>query len=61
VGGEKIFRKKIVEKDSIPVSTIQKALKILYERAIVNRENNIYSFYDVFFERWLNKHFYYTN
>lgn len=54
-GGEKIFRKEILTEYQLPLSTIQKALKVLYEKAIVNRENKVYYFQDVFFKRWFKE------
>lgn len=52
-GGKNIFRKEILAEYQIPLSTLQKGLKVLTEKAIVNREGMIYYFQDSFFELWL--------
>ncbi len=51
--GEKIFRQEILTEYQIPAATLQRALKTLHERAIINRENGIYYFQDTFFKKWL--------
>lgn len=55
-GGEKIFSKEVSAEYQLPVSTIQRALKILLEKTVINRETNRYYFQDVFFKKWLEKY-----
>jgi AAA+ ATPase superfamily predicted ATPase len=53
--GKKLFGKEIVLKYQIPVPTIQKAVKVLLEKAIIYRENGNYGIQDKFFEQWLKR------
>ena len=51
-----IFSKKFLEKYGIgPASSIQKALKNLLKKELVQQENGSYVIYDLFFKKWIRR------
>ena len=51
-----IFSKKFLEKYGIgPASSIQKALKNLLKKELVQQENGSYVVYDLFFKKWIRR------
>lgn len=54
--GKKIFSNEVFVEYQLPGSTIQKAVKVLHEKGILDRKDTVYYFQDKFFKRWLRRY-----
>ena len=51
--GTNMFSQKNLANFNIPGSTLRKGLTILSDKGILTQTENVYSFRDVFFQKWL--------
>ena len=50
-----MFSQKNLANFNIPGSTLRKGLTILSDKGILTQTENVYSFPDVFFQKWLER------
>ena len=53
--GKNLFNKNILSEYLIPSSTLKKAIENLLDKGLIYKEQQIYFFQDVFFEKWFSE------